>query len=441
MQKLPRFRRLVHKVDSKDTEILKKEPKKEPKTSSTTSSTNTKQPMHKLFFSDSENEDNSGSQTNGVLQSQTPEFSDGEAAPESSSEEVEPSSKTIKEETPETMESGSESILEKRRVGRPRKVITEEEKQLLANKPKRGRGRPKKTDSLEKKSVPRSIASRKRSRRNTYKTTFPEEESFLDTDNKENFNADLTNDDDDDADDDADDDDDNDDDFDEYNPKDVKYLPKRTKRVQRYYDKDEPTIPLSKIRPNGSQKPLTIDMERLVTDSNRDKRYKVNTLDVLKHLLVNFEPTNVKSHTIKPEVVHKDFRTHLLNHIHHLFDIHGNIDDLQQEILRVQRQKQQIRRQVFEIRKDHANVGNQLNELRSSYNETKDKYNEFKHLNDGIKSIEQQVNSDNDNTITNLSDKIDNKVFEVGKVYHPNTGLAQQLSQLNGKLLDINGRL
>lgn len=424
--------------------------KKKHKTSNTTPtttslSTNTKQPMHKLFFSDSENEDDSGSQTNGVLQSQTPEFSDGEAVPESS-EEVEPS-KSIKEETPETMESGSESILKKRRVGRPKKVITEEEKQLLANKPKRGRGRPKKIDSKqETKSVPRSIASRKRSRRNTYKTTFPEEESFLDTDSKEHFNADLSNDDDIDADadadaDDDDDDDDNDDDFDEYNPKDVKYLPKRTKTIQRYYDNDEPTIPLSKIRPNGSQKPLTIDMERLVTDSNRDKRYKVNTLDVLKHLLVNFEPANVKSHTIKPEVVHEDFRTHVLNHIHHLFDIHGNIDDLQQEILRVQRQKQQIRRQVFEIRKDHANVGNQLNELRSSYTKTKDKYDEFKHLNDGTKSIEQQVNSDNDNTITNLSDKIDNKVFEVGKVYHPNTGLAQQLSQLNEKLLDINSRL
>lgn len=198
-------------------------------------------------------------------------------------------------------------------------------------------------------------------------------------------------------------------------------------------------VSLTKLRANGVQKPLDLDIERLNTGNNRDKRYRVNTLDVLKHLVANFEPGIVEASGINAAIVQSEFKTHLMDHLKHLVDIHGSVDDLTHEISSVQKQKEEIRRSVFELRADHSHVGNELNKLRASFQSSKDNYEKFNTLMNEINDIKQGMKQrDNHQNKGDIIRSIDREIQTMSKLFNPTTGLNNRLIEVNEILERIN---
>lgn len=191
--------------------------------------------------------------------------------------------------------------------------------------------------------------------------------------------------------------------------------------------------PLTKVRRNGGQLPLTIDVERLITDSNRDKRFKLNTIDVLKHLIKEFEPIDMRFPNINSTVVQNDFKTHLLDYVNHLSDIHGSISDLNHEITKVRKEKDEMRQNIFKTMKEYKQVKEDLNKIRADYHQSEKEYQEFMGLTEELNQIKKNINH---NTIDPI-DQIKKNLPVLNKLYNGTNGLAISLKEINDKLAEV----
>lgn len=197
-------------------------------------------------------------------------------------------------------------------------------------------------------------------------------------------------------------------------------------------------ISLTKLKPNGIQRPLNVDIERL-NPTHKDKRQKANTLDVLKHLISLFEPEPVAIPGINTRMIQSEFNTHLLDHIKHLADVHGSIDDLSHEITAIQKQKEELRAGIFNLRADHSTVGTELNKLRATYQASNDNYTKYTSLVDSIDQIKQGMKQGmKQKGETDIVRSIDKEIPNVGKLFNPDTGLASRLRGINQVLEQIN---
>ncbi|KAK6205611.1 uncharacterized protein RJT21DRAFT_124738 [Scheffersomyces amazonensis] len=206
-------------------------------------------------------------------------------------------------------------------------------------------------------------------------------------------------------------------------------------------------IPLSKTRIKEKQKPLTIDIERLKDDNNRDKRFKINTLDVLSHLIKQFEPQEQKSKLIKEHILQEEFKAHVLSQVQYLQDIYSTIGDLGSRISQVQKLKNQYRKRIFDLRNDHANVGNELNIIRQNYQQDKKKIEDLGFINEQLQTIiqsaqstqsEEENNNSNNNNIDNL---VQNELVDLNRIINPQGGIFNKLKVINEKLTLINTAL
>ncbi|CAH6719111.1 hypothetical protein CLIB1444_02S01200 [[Candida] jaroonii] len=196
-----------------------------------------------------------------------------------------------------------------------------------------------------------------------------------------------------------------------------------------------PPIPLTKHRQLQTQKPLYIDMERLKSGSN--KRQKLNTLDVLKFLVKDFEPIPSTNDSIKPKLIQKDMKTHILDHLGHLSDVHGSIDDLNFEISKIQKEKELTRTKILELRKDHNDLGNKLNSLREDYQQSKENHEKFIQLTDNIDELRSIVKGDK--PINNdIIKSVDSKLNHLSKIFNPIDGVNAKIHELNRTLTRIN---
>ncbi|EGV64848.1 hypothetical protein CANTEDRAFT_134153 [Yamadazyma tenuis ATCC 10573] len=197
-------------------------------------------------------------------------------------------------------------------------------------------------------------------------------------------------------------------------------------------------VPLTKQAQAGKsvQRPLNIDIDRLIVDINRDKRLKVNVLDVLKHLVKTFETPDFPTDLKNPKVIQNDFKTHLLDYLNHLADVHGSIHDLVHEINRVRKEKEEMRRNIFEIRRSYADVMNDLNKTRSQFSDSKRKYDSFISLTRELDELRSQATSSSSSG--NHISSIDREITILDQLFNPINGLQVTLSQTNETLEHID---
>jgi hypothetical protein len=192
-------------------------------------------------------------------------------------------------------------------------------------------------------------------------------------------------------------------------------------------------IPLSKAKRRERQKPMLIDVDRLVNERSASKRVKINTIDVLKHLVQTFEPPKQSAERVDPAIVHHEFRMHLMNYLSVLQDMHANINDLTEEIQEIQRRKRDLRAEVYEIRKKHGEVGTQLSGLRQSYLDSKYNHEQFIKNADQLRLLKERTIGDGQNSI-DLHSVVESQVAAVNKLVNPVSGIYSKLRMINNQL-------
>ncbi|KAK6460427.1 hypothetical protein DFJ63DRAFT_252658 [Scheffersomyces coipomensis] len=198
-------------------------------------------------------------------------------------------------------------------------------------------------------------------------------------------------------------------------------------------------IPLFKTKIKEKQKPLTIDVERLREVNNKDRRAKVNTLDVLKYLIRDFEPPTVNSTVIKESILQQDFKAHVLSQLQYLSDIYGTINDLTTRISQVQKQKHDFRKRIFELRHDHGELGKELNVVRVNYNRDKKSIDNLNFINDELSQLSKGGHElDEEINVDNL---VNDNILEVNKIINPNSGIFHKLKLVNEKLSQLDNSL
>lgn len=192
-------------------------------------------------------------------------------------------------------------------------------------------------------------------------------------------------------------------------------------------------IPLSKGKRRERQKPLLIDVDRLVNERTASRRVKINTIDVLKYLAQTFEPSLQKDERVNPDVVHHEFRMHLINYLNILQDMHANINDLSDEIREVQQRKKELRTNVYELRKKHGEIGIKLNKLRESYLDSKYNHEQFRKTTEQLRSFKDSIQSEN-HQFDDLSSTVEQQINSASKLVNPVSGIYSKLKMVNNKL-------
>lgn len=226
--------------------------------------------------------------------------------------------------------------------------------------------------------------------------------------------------------------------------------PKRKSLRPNIYENKKP-VSLAKTRPNETQKPMYINTERIITSQNRDKRLRINTLDVIKHLIENFNPVNSNSQILNEPLIHNEFKNHVLHHLGYLFDAHANINDISQEINEIQKKKTQLRNKIFELKKSHTDIGSELNKMRGNYQNERSKFKNFNKMTNKLQSLSSTVDgykagNRNSSEIPEQNNKstgeaIDKDIFTLSKVINPNSGMFKKLILINKKLSKIENEL
>lgn len=188
-------------------------------------------------------------------------------------------------------------------------------------------------------------------------------------------------------------------------------------------------IPLTKDKLTERQKPLALELER-VQDPTKASQHKPNTIDVLKHLVAEFEPPTQPSAFL--DIVHESFRTHMLFHLNSLLDTQTSIANLSREILRVQKRKQETRTKIYELREQHAFVGNEMNRLRAQYRDTTAQWEDI----EAVAQLTRQLASLPLASPSPLA-TVELNLALLHHIVNPVHGLAQKLAQINDKLASI----
>lgn len=208
-------------------------------------------------------------------------------------------------------------------------------------------------------------------------------------------------------------------------------------------------VSLSKTKISEIQKPMYINMERIITNENRDKRLRVNTLDVIKQLVENFSPEISDSSIVNEDMIHNEFKNHILHHLGYLFDAHANISDISLKINDIQKKKAYIRNQIFELKKSHASIGSELSKMRGSYQDERLKFKNFSKMTNKLHSLSNIINDSNsfdrqeskEESILEENELIDKDLFILSKIINPNAGMFKKLVHINNKLNKIDNEL
>lgn len=207
----------------------------------------------------------------------------------------------------------------------------------------------------------------------------------------------------------------------------------------------ESIVPLSKRKFNEKQKPLMVEALRILVDSNNDRRLKINTLDVLRQLIINFDPKVHKNRFINEQVLHDEFKSHLIHSLSHVVDAHASIKDISDDIHNVQKQKNEFRKKIFDLKNNHAKVGDELNKLRAQYNESKANYETSSALIDLFSKVNKRVSNETDiELFTNDEDEndaIDKNLSSLSRIINPHSGVYKKLSLVNDKLSQVDYEL
>ncbi|EDK38154.2 hypothetical protein PGUG_02252 [Meyerozyma guilliermondii ATCC 6260] len=145
------------------------------------------------------------------------------------------------------------------------------------------------------------------------------------------------------------------------------------------------------------------------------------------------KPPRQSAERVDPEIVHHEFKMHLMNYLSVLQDMHANINDLSEEIQETQRRKRDLRAEVYEIRKKHGEVGTQLSSLRQSYSDSKYNHEQFIKNADQLRILKERTKGEGQNTI-DLHSVVELQVAAVNKLVNPVSGIYSKLRMINNQL-------
>lgn len=189
-------------------------------------------------------------------------------------------------------------------------------------------------------------------------------------------------------------------------------------------------------KPNGKQKPLVIDAERLHTASSRDKRFNLTTLDVLKLFVDEYAPRATRNELISEQSVLDEFKAHLVYNLRHLMDLHASVRDISNDISEVQRQKNETRRKILDLKRKHADVGTELSKVRKEYSDDKQSHADFMAMASKFEQLESAVKTGGN---FESSEKLLMQLSDYARLLHPSQGVAAQLRAINAKLAQMVG--
>lgn len=199
-------------------------------------------------------------------------------------------------------------------------------------------------------------------------------------------------------------------------------------------------LALYKSKRGERQKPFVVDTERLYNGHQRDRRLRINTLDVLRQVVVNFTPSNRRS-SPKDSDVGERYRVELLSYLDELSDTHASIKNISQDITDIQRQKNELRTKIYNLRNDHVKVGDELNALRATYNESKKQYDNFGTLNSHFEALSGEIGDKDGVASAVLAPLVDSNIYKVSRLVNPHSGLLHKLQLINTKLQRLHDEL
>lgn len=192
-------------------------------------------------------------------------------------------------------------------------------------------------------------------------------------------------------------------------------------------------VPLSKASNKQKQKPLIVHLQRITND--RDKRVKINTIDVLNSLVQDFEPKEYDSTRINESAAQQDFKNHVTNHLSTLSDMFASVNDVTQSIKQIQKQKDDLRQKIYDINQQHNQVGQELNQLRLNHKQTQEKQAKLQKIEHGLTKLKSKSHDSDLDTV------VQHKLIKLNKITNPEIGIFLQLTLLNEKLDDIDQEL
>lgn len=199
----------------------------------------------------------------------------------------------------------------------------------------------------------------------------------------------------------------------------------------------EPPLSLSKLSFGEKQRPLYIDIERILINDKADKRVKITTLDVLKQLIESFQPTQTEK-GINEEEINHEFKQHVLYNLRHISDMHTLLGNIMDQINEIQRQKTNLRNCIFNLRKDHHNLGNKLNLLRNDYHKNKAVNKKYNDLCDKMENLSKGISMPEESQgFQDYGGFIERQMHSLSKMMGRSSGTTTKLAILNEKLADM----
>lgn len=181
-------------------------------------------------------------------------------------------------------------------------------------------------------------------------------------------------------------------------------------------------ILLSKATSKGRQRPMVIELDRLSHRGNQNKRFKVNRLDALKHLVNTFQCDHHHN------VTETEFRLNVISYLDNLLSLTSNIQDILKRLKQIQREKNEWRQKIFDLRQQHSHIGNELGQLRQSHNQIKATYEDTKKMVDLAEQI-HNTKTATDNSNSNVA-----YLAEIILELSFRTNMIEQLKLFNCKL-------
>ena len=206
------------------------------------------------------------------------------------------------------------------------------------------------------------------------------------------------------------------------------------------------TEPLIELKGTKRSKPLYINIERIFSREKQDKRTKINTLDVIKHLVATFEPpvTGQGSYLLNQEL-----REYFLSYLGHISDAHDTIRHLTQEINTMQKKKAELRSGIYQLKDDHANISGQINLTRQNYHQHKLDFAYANKINQQLDMLEREAFSGNTHSPSddqldhlmpvNLSEQVLSELLSISKITP--SQLYKKIRSVNDVLQEIDEKI
>lgn len=203
------------------------------------------------------------------------------------------------------------------------------------------------------------------------------------------------------------------------------------------------TEPLIELKGTKKSKPLYINIERIFSQEKQDKRTKINTLDVIKHLVATFEPPVTSQSSY---VLNQDLREYFLSYLGHISDAHDTIRHLTQKINAMQKKKSELRSGIYQLKDDHANISSQINITRQNYHQHKFDFAYANKINQQFDMLEKEAFSENTYNPSsdhpehpdpkNLSEQVLSELLSISKITP--SQLYKKIRSVNDVLQDID---